>query len=322
MANTMNIKLPNGYTMSFESTDAAGVPDITKDSGENVMEAQVEQQKPVTDDAAEYDAAHEADTPKETENVQEVASTESSFYGLMVAQRALEGFGLKADKKGYESIDGFFKTPEAKAAMETAKSWLDKQNGKLTLAKTTDIKESPASLKAKIMGINKEAMSKGKSIGKFHQALGGVFYCWEIPGKPNFTAALMLKKANGDITFKYFVISAKLKNKGNAAMGLESVDALNAFLGLESEDAVPPEEKTEVTADTSTPETSDTTTTTTTTTTVEEGTDDASINVAEEVEGGTSGDDTSAPEKSTSSNEPEATDEDKAIESFFKHWGI
>lgn len=320
MANTMNIKLPNGYTMSFESTDAAGVPDITKDSGENVMEAQVEQQKPVTDAAAEYDAAHEADTPKETENVQEVASTESSFYGLMVAQRALEGFGLKADKKGYESIDGFFKTPEAKAAMETAKSWLDKQNGKLTLAKTTDIKESPASLKAKIMGINKEAMSKGKSIGKFHQALGGVFYCWEIPGKPNFTAALMLKKANGDITFKYFVISAKLKNKGNAAMGLESVDALNAFLGLESEDAVPPEEKTEVTTDTPTPETSDTTTTTTTT--VEEGTDDASINVTEEVEGGTSGDDTSAPEKSTSSNEPEATDEDKAIESFFKHWGI
>lgn len=320
MANTMNIKLPNGYTMSFESTDAAGVPDITQGSGENVMEAQVEQQKPVTDAAAEYDAAHEADTPKETENVQEVASTESSFYGLMVAQRAIEGFGLKADKKGYESIDGFFKTPEAKAAMETAKSWLDKQNGKLTLAKTTDIKESPASLKAKIMGINKEAMSKGKSIGKFHQALGGVFYCWEIPGKPNFTAALMLKKANGDITFKYFVISAKLKNKGNAAMGLESVDALNAFLGLESEDAVPPEEKTEGATDTSTPETSDTTTTTTTT--VEEGTDDASINVAEEVEGGTSEDDTSAPEKSTSSNEPEATDEDKAIESFFKHWGI
>ena len=204
---------------------------------------------------------------------------------------------------------------KAKAAMETAKSWLDKQNGKLTLAKTTDIKESPASLKAKIMGINKEAMSKGKSIGKFHQALGGVFYCWEIPGKPNFTAALMLKKANGDITFKYFVISAKLKNKGNAAMGLESVDALNAFLGLESEDAVPPEEKTEGATDTSTPETSDTTTI------VEEGTDDASINVAEEVEG-TSEDDTSAPEKSTSSNEPEATDEDKAIESFFKHWGI
>lgn len=320
MANTMNIKLPNGYTMSFESTDAAGVPDITQGSGENVMEAQVEQQKPVTDDAAEYDAAHEADTPKETENVQEVASTESSFYGLMVAQRALEGFGLKADKKGYESIDGFFKTPEAKAAMETAKSWLDKQNGKLTLAKTTDIKESPASLKAKIMGINKEAMSKGKSIGKFHQALGGVFYCWEIPGKPNFTAALMLKKANGDITFKYFVISAKLKNKGNAAMGLESVDALNAFLGLESEDAVPSEEKTEGATDTSTPETSDTTTTTTTT--VEEGTDDASINVVEEVEGGTSEDDTSTPEKPTSSNEPEATDEDKAIESFFKHWGI
>ena len=158
-------------------------------------------------------------------------------------------------------------------------------------------------------------MSKGKSIGKFHQALGGVFYCWEIPGKPNFTAALMLKKANGDITFKYFVISAKLKNKGNAAMGLESVDALNAFLGLESEDAVPPEEKTEGATDTSTPETSDTTTI------VEEGTDDASINVAEEVEG-TSEDDTSAPEKSTSSNEPEATDEDKAIESFFKHWGI
>ena len=79
MANTMNIKLPNGYTMSFESTDAAGVPDITQGSGENVMEAQVEQQKPVTDAAAEYDAAHEADTPKETENVQEVASTESSF---------------------------------------------------------------------------------------------------------------------------------------------------------------------------------------------------------------------------------------------------
>ena len=44
--------------------------------------------------------------------------------------------------------------------------------------------------------------------------------------------------------------------------------------------------------------------------------------IAEEVEGVTSGDDSSAPEKSISSNEPEATDEDKAIESFFKHWGI
>jgi len=250
MAENLKVTLPGGYTLALENVDAAGVPDITQNAGENVLQAEADAQKPVTQEGAEYDAAAEADKGKEIENVQQVASQESSFYGLMVAQRALEGFGLKADRKGYESIEGFFKTPEAKAAMDTAKAWLAKKNGKLEIAKTTDIKESPASLKSKIMGINKESLQKGKSIGKFYQALGAVFYCWKIPSESAFTAALMLKKANGDITFKYFVVGAKLKNASNAELGLESVDALNAFLGLESD--TPVEETPAETSDTTT----------------------------------------------------------------------
>ena len=331
MAENLKVTLPGGYTLALENVDAAGVPDITQNAGENVLQAEADAQKPVTQEGAEYDAAAEADKGKEIENVQQVASQESSFYGLMVAQRALEGFGLKADRKGYESIEGFFKTPEAKAAMDTAKAWLAKKNGKLEIAKTTDIKESPASLKAKITGINKESLQKGKSIGKFYQALGAVFYCWKIPAESKFTAALMLKKANGDITFKYFVVGAKLKNATNGEIGLESVAALNAFLGLESD--TPAEETPAETSDTTT--VVDAPATEPAPAATEPADDTAEVNVTEEItepaatpatEPAPAAPATEPAPAATEPAAPAATEDDdaKAVESFyqdfFKGW--
>ena len=74
MAENLKVTLPGGYTLALENVDAAGVPDITQNAGENALQAEAEAQKPVTQEGAEYDAAAEADKGKEIENVQLVAS--------------------------------------------------------------------------------------------------------------------------------------------------------------------------------------------------------------------------------------------------------
>lgn len=134
------IILPNGYSISCESEDAAGVPDITQNAGENVMKAEEEAQKPVTDENAEYDAAHEADAGKEIEDVQEVASQESfagamaimnenTFYGLTQYRRAQEGFGIKDSFSGlkYNTEAEMWKDPKVLEAINTAKEWANKK---------------------------------------------------------------------------------------------------------------------------------------------------------------------------------------------------
>ena len=146
MAENLKVTLPGGYTLALENVDAAGVPDITQNAGENVLQAEADAQKPVTQEGAEYDAAAEADKGKEIENVQQVASQESenavvaelarengnTFYGMHImnaAKKSGEAFGItKAfSKMRFNSIKEAIATDEIKAAIEVAKKWAEKK---------------------------------------------------------------------------------------------------------------------------------------------------------------------------------------------------
>ena len=146
MAENLKVTLPGGYTLALENVDAAGVPDITQNAGENVLQAEADAQKPVTQEGAEYDAAAEADKGKEIENVQQVASQESenavvaelarengsTFYGMHImnaAKKSGEAFGItKAFKKmTFASVKEAVNSQEVKDALEAAKAWASKK---------------------------------------------------------------------------------------------------------------------------------------------------------------------------------------------------
>ena len=156
MAENLKVTLPGGYTLALENVDAAGVPDITQNAGENVLQAEADAQKPVTQEGAEYDAAAEADKGKEIENVQQVASQESenavvaelarengsTFYGMHImnaAKKSGEAFGItKAfSKMRFGSVKEAIDSEEVKKAVETAKSWAAKKG--YTLATVDEI---------------------------------------------------------------------------------------------------------------------------------------------------------------------------------------
>ena len=144
MAENLKVTLPGGYTLALENVDAAGVPDITQNAGENVQQAEADAQKPVTQEGAEYDAAAEADKGKEIENVQQVASQESfagsmaimnenTFYGMTQYQRAQEGFGIRDTFSGlkYKTEDEMWKDQTVLNAIDTAKKWAEKKGFEL-----------------------------------------------------------------------------------------------------------------------------------------------------------------------------------------------
>ena len=163
MAENLKVTLPGGYTLALENVDAAGVPDITQNAGENVLQAEADAQKPVTQEGAEYDAAAEADKGKEIENVQQVASQESenavvaelarengnTFYGMHImnaAKKSGEAFGItKAfSKMRFGSVKEAIDSEEVKNAVETAKSWAAKKG--YTLATVDEINANKMTL--------------------------------------------------------------------------------------------------------------------------------------------------------------------------------
>ena len=163
MAENLKVTLPGGYTLALENVDAAGVPDITQNAGENVLQAEADAQKPVTQEGAEYDAAAEADKGKEIENVQQVASQESenavvaelarengsTFYGMHImnaAKKSGEAFGItKAfSKMRFGSVKEAIDSEEVKKAVETAKSWAAKKG--YTLATVDEINANKMTL--------------------------------------------------------------------------------------------------------------------------------------------------------------------------------
>ncbi len=163
MAENLKVTLPGGYTLALENVDAAGVPDITQNAGENVLQAEADAQKPVTQEGAEYDAAAEADKGKEIENVQQVASQESenaviaelarengsTFYGMHImnaAKKSGEAFGItKAFKKmTFASVKEAVNSKEVKDALEAAKAWASKKG--YTLSTVDEINKNKMTL--------------------------------------------------------------------------------------------------------------------------------------------------------------------------------
>jgi hypothetical protein len=163
MAENLKVTLPGGYTLALENVDAAGVPDITQNAGENVLQAEADAQKPVTQEGAEYDAAAEADKGKEIENVQQVASQESenavvaelarengnTFYGMHImnaAKKSGEAFGItKAFKKmTFASVKEAVNSQEVKDALEAAKAWASKKG--YTLSTVDEINKNKMTL--------------------------------------------------------------------------------------------------------------------------------------------------------------------------------
>ena len=164
MAENLKVTLPGGYTLALENVDAAGVPDITQNAGENVLQAEADAQKPVTQEGAEYDAAAEADKGKEIENVQQVASQESenavvaelarengnTFYGMHIMNAAKKSgeaaFGItKAfENMKFASVKDAVNSQEVKNAIAVAKKWADKKN--YHLSSTKEVNENRTTL--------------------------------------------------------------------------------------------------------------------------------------------------------------------------------
>ena len=184
MTENLKVTLPGGYTLALENVDAAGVPDITQNAGENVLQAEADAQKPVTQEGAEYDAAAEADKGKEIENVQQVASQESenaviaelarengnTFYGMHImnaAKKSGEAFGItKAfSKMRFNSIKEAIATDEIKAAIEVAKKWAAKKG--YHLATPAEVNNNKTTL---LEWFRTGAMHQGNNSSNFNSA--------------------------------------------------------------------------------------------------------------------------------------------------------
>lgn len=328
------IILPNGYAISCESEDAAGVPDITQNAGENVMEAHEEAQKPVTDENAEYDAAHEADAGKEIEDIQDVAkANESTFYGLSILNRAAaskEAFGVSKafSKMKFGSVKEAINSPEIKEALKTAKAWADKKGFKPASAK--EVNENKKTL-AEVLFRTPTAAHYGNAGSKMHTGVNSqakwILYNasegFVVLGLPDVLfvgrVVLYIFFTKGD---KSKVFSKKLAvYKDRKDFAVESYGIFSGLFAAESDAAAAAAEAEKEPEKSDTPVTSEDTAETETT----------DVSVEEESEGTT----TVAETETTSTEEPtkpeegegegegaaEASEEEKAIEAFFANWG-
>lgn len=345
------IILPNGYSISCESEDAAGVPDITKNAGENVMKAEEEAQKPVTDENAEYDAAHEADAGKEIEDVQEVASQESfagamaimnenTFYGLTQYRRAQEGFGIKDSFSGlkYNTEAEMWKDPKVLEAINTAKEWANKKG--YSLATKEEVQANKQTFftqhfrRAGKDNASTTSFMKIFNAGKIINVNGATLYTMRANTSmtDNVLVALVgligaipaaIRKLKGTellISFIFFKkADGKVFAKGlakatvNKAYATESAGIFSEFFARESAEA---EGATE-------PEKSDAPVTA-------EDTADETTDVSIEEEANSTEEPAAKPEAEPekTADAPEAaaaedgkSEEEKAIESFFANWG-
>lgn len=347
------IILPNGYAISCESEDAAGVPDITQNAGENVMEAHEDAQKPVTDENAEYDAAHEADAGKEIENVQDVASQESfagamaimnenTFYGLTQYRRAQEGFGIKDSFSGlrYKTEAEMWKDPKVLEAINTAKGWAEQKG--YSLATKEEVQANAQTFFTQHFrraGKDKGASTAMSSInknGKIINVNGATLYTMRtntsmtdaaLVGLAGIfgTIPMAIRKLKGAELLMAFIFFKKADGKVFAkglakatvdkTYATESAGIFSEFFARESAEAENTEpEKSD------TPVTSeDTAETETTDVSVEDEANNSTEEPAKsegESEGGDSG-------KTEGEGEgaAEASEEEKAIEAFFANWG-
>lgn len=350
------IILPNGYAISCESEDAAGVPDITQNAGENVMEAHEDAQKPVTDENAEYDAAHEADAGKEIENVQDVASQESSFagamaimnentfYGLTQYRRAQEGFGIKDSFSGlkYKTEAEMWKDPKVLEAINTAKGWAEKKG--YSLATKEEVQANKQTFftqhfrrAGKDQG-SSTSVNKIINAGKIINVNGATLYTMRT--NVSLTDAALtsiagifgaipmairkLKGAELLIAFIFFKkADGKVFAKGLAkatvdkTYATESAGIFSEFFARESAEAENTEpEKSD------TPVTSeDTAETETTDVSVEEEANGSTEEPAKSEGGDGEGASDSGKTEGEGEGAAEASEEEKAIEAFFANWG-
>ena len=266
MAENLKVTLPGGYTLALENVDAAGVPDITQNAGENVLQAEADAQKPVTQEGAEYDAAAEADKGKEIENVQQVASQESenavvaelarengnTFYGMHImnaAKKSGEAFGItKAfSKMRFGSVKEAIDSEEVKKAVETAKSWAAKKG--YTLATVDEINANKMTLGTAIFrraGASKAANSNADQYKitplmkkyKIYSAYGtGIF---ALPAIVNMSPENLLapgaNKVDKFVLYLFFNKNGKIFVKRLAVFKLTArnfaVESYGVFAGL------------------------------------------------------------------------------------------
>ena len=260
MAENLKVTLPGGYTLALENVDAAGVPDITQNAGENALQAEADAQKPVTQEGAEYDAAAEADKGKEIENVQQVASQESentvvaelarengsTFYGMHImnaAKKSGEAFGItKAFKKmTFASVKEAVNSQEVKDALEAAKAWATKKG--YTLSTVDEINKNKMTLGtllfkraggAKQVNNNRDQFVNGNPITKYKlHAVAGT----GILALPAILDEAVGEKSNSQkfVLYVFFTKNGKVFAKKLAAFRLArsfAVESYGPFAGL------------------------------------------------------------------------------------------
>lgn len=312
-----NIKLPNGFTLSLESEDAAGVPDVTQDAGVNTIEEQEAAQKPADDAEAEYDAANNADEGKEVEQVEEIAkANESTFYGLNVLKRLRKGEeGFSATKAfkylKFKDFSAVKASPEFKNAVKEAKEWAAKKGYKF--ATKQEVQENKQTLAttlftpaAKVVaGLNQSAKSK-TAIDLWKRSaisvVDGIVVLDAVMTISQHGTWMFFVREDGKVFAKKLMIW-----KNTLQYAEESASVFSRYLSREADEDVPAED----------PKTSDEPVTSPET----DKSDDAEttdVDAAEEaVDGEEKSDDNDDKKTSTSDDS-----EEKAVESFFKNWGI
>ena len=185
------VDIGNGIRISVESDDPTGIPDTTVNAGPDTIELHEDAQKPADAPAAEYDAEQHVDTPEDVEK-----ANESTFLGLTIRRRSNEGFGLKT-KGQYASAADFFKSPECKAAVETAKAWATKK--KWVMATIADTKGAKGLTNAGF---------------KFIAAFGATFAYIEAKGKLNINILFKDGKAITQKAFAKITVAAAKKPAG------------------------------------------------------------------------------------------------------------
>ena len=261
MAENLKVTLPGGYTLALENVDAAGVPDITQNAGENALQAEADAQKSVTQEGAEYDAAAEADKGKEIENVQQVASQESenavvaelarengsTFYGMHImnaAKKSGEAFGItKAFKKmTFASVKEAVNSQEVKDALEAAKAWATKKG--YTLSTVDEINKNKMTLGtllfkraggAKQANDNRDQFVNGNPITKYklHAVAGtGIL---ALPAILDGAGAGEMSNSQKFVLYVFFTKNGKVFAKKLAAFRLArsfAVESYGPFAGL------------------------------------------------------------------------------------------
>ena len=141
--------------ISIESDDA-GVPDVTKDAGPDLLKLQNDAMAAPNEENAEFNAAQpdsqveSEDKPQEAETANEAyviaKDNDDTFYGLVMAVRANEGFGISDAFSGlkFKTKDEMFKDPKVNAAINTAKEWAAKKG--YEMASVKEVQENKQTL--------------------------------------------------------------------------------------------------------------------------------------------------------------------------------